>query len=431
MSKNRSALIWIGLPVAGLAVGLVLMRGDEPVRESPLVPSRAAGDAIKPRVVNAHALLEWGRQETPLAVVESMRDELPNGLALAMIPLLVDWEGSELEGESPFVLVRNVRVAGNPVSGRLVFATVRIPLDGIRRVEWCLTLSATSRFLGHGQLRFVFEPDRRPTVFDGSGRPFAMAPHLDDFILSFETWREPRTRFEASKGLDPDAYALTARAFGGAQRFLEDSMRGTPWICYPIDLPDVATAKPTVLLTGLLFGDSLARRMIHAMVEEGQLEVPGVEELVDFTEDDLAQVRAVFSEEKLPADPMTSLMGQADLSYHLLKASCIVHALTVVQIALNRIYSDHDLGDPPRLDIVPKFPGWIDELSTASRADMVKILPGALLFVARHGNVMPLNSWRILDDVGVLERGKDGKPVEYGYDPKAMTPYGLLGDNML
>ena len=434
MAKKTKWLI-AGVVVVAAAWYFLSGPADPGVRLAPLVARLSAARSETPRVVTAKDLLEWGRSATPVAVIKTATDELPNGLALTMFPYIVDWDGSDLTSNDPIVLVRNVSVGGNPIQGENILATVSVPLNGLEELQWCLTQTRNAgnkdTFMGHSQLRFLFHPDQHPVVLNEDGETQRFIPDLDDIVLSWEAWRPPLAQYDPLGGLDPETYALTARAYSGVQRFLIDALSNNPWVCYPVVLPETEEAVRDVFLTGLLMGDALARRMVAAMVDDGDLVVPDIDELTDFSEDDLDQVRAIFSNSRLPDDPLADLMGEADLSYHLLLRSCITQSLAAIQLGLIRTHDRHDLGPPPRMNIVPgNLPGWIDDLATASRSTLITRLPGALLYVARNQQILPSAAFRVLDEAGLLFQ-EDGAPVSYYYHVESTTPYGELRDNLM
>ncbi|MBK1632748.1 hypothetical protein CKO31_18755 [Thiohalocapsa halophila] len=433
MTKRAHHLI-IGLVI--LFAGLMLWLTPPPLNTpAPPVPRLADPDSREIRARSPLDLLEWGRDPTPLFLVSVPEDVLPNGLALSMVPFFVDWERSLLDGPFAQVRLRNVSVGGNPTAGENLLGTVQIPLRGVTDVQWCLTPDRNAKgkdtAMGHAQLRFVFAEDAQPVVLGRDGRPQRLLRPLDDLVLSWEAWRPPRTRYDPIAGMDPETYALTARAYSGRTRWLGDALRGNPWRCYPLRLPATGDAAATVLMTGLLMGDALARRTVAAMVERGDLELPGAEALTDFTPADKDAVVAAFSTSALPDDPLTHLMGEAELSYQLLERSCITYSLGVIQLALLRLHAAHDLGPAPRLDIVPRdLPPWVADLATAETGELLGYLPGALLFLARNGQVIPGNAYRILDDAGLLHE-QDGLPLVYEYFFDERTPYGDLRDNLM
>jgi hypothetical protein len=182
-------------------------------REAPLVPRLAPDYPGEPRTADAEELLGWAEQATPLARINTATDRLPNGLALSMLPFMVDWEHSDVDGDAPFLLMRNVNAGGNPVIGENLLATLRIPLDGLDALQWCLTPTRNKKrgkdtFMGHAMLRFLFTKDRT-SGHSGPGRqPLRGALPPDDLMLSWEAWRPPMTSYDGLKGLDPETYTL-------------------------------------------------------------------------------------------------------------------------------------------------------------------------------------------------------------------------------
>lgn len=433
MSKRARSI----LLVLGLILGIALWFTPPPEIDlpAPPVPRLTQPEQQEVRPVSSIALLDWGRHPTPVLMIDVPKDALPNGLALSMLPFLVDWSQTEIAGPDPQVRVRNVSVGGNPTVGENLLATIDVPITGIEDVQWCLTPDRNKKgkdtAMGHAQLRFVFRPDNRPVVLGEDGAPLTLVKPLDDLILSWEAWRPPRTRYDPIAGMDPSTYALTARAYSGKARWLGDALRGNPWHCYPLKLPEVGDAFAAVLMTGLLGGDAMARRTLDAMVQAGELNIPNADELTDFTQADAERIRATFSTDALPEDPLTHLMGKADLSYQLLERSCITQSLGVIQLALIRLHREHDLGPAPDMHIVPKdLPDWVANLSTAGTGEMLGYLPGAVLYVMKNHQIIPGNAYRILEDADLLYE-KDGQPLYYSYFFTEETPYGKLRDNMM
>ncbi len=196
-------------------------------------------------------------------------------------------------------------------------------------------------------------------------------------------------------------------------------------------LPDIDGAPGEALRTALLIGDAMARRGFQTMIENGDLSLEGADEMAEIPEPELAQAASVFSMANLPTDPLTALVGKTELSYQLLERSCITESLGVLQLALDRIYDEHGLGEAPKMEILPKnLPGWINDLSTADTGTLLSHLPGAVVYAVMNPNIVPARSYHILEDAGLLEPGEDG-PLMYYYDPATGTPYGNVKDNMM
>ncbi len=422
---------------AGAALIVVLAGCSEAPPEdapAPLVPRLAATPASEAQILtSAVDLLHYSQQATPVLHVDTGRARLPNQLAASMMPILVDWDR---DPESVRMLrVKNVNVAGNPIVGHNVLATVDVPLDGLREAQWCLTPPRTDDNRdaegGHGQLRFLFDPSLRPVVLDAAGGPMAGIAAVDDLIVSWEAWRPPLVRWTAREGLDPESYALTLRVYTGAKRFLDDAVRNNPWNCYPLNLPGAAEGAVELLYAGLLMGDALARRTIREMVDAGEVEVTD-DMLAAMTAADIERARQVFSAASLPEDPLVALINGADLSYQLIRRSCVTHSLYTVQIGLQRIYRQLNLGEPPELEVLPEdLPDWVDELAHAEQGELLALLPGALLYVAGNATVLPSNAHEILAAGNLLEKDSDGALIRYYYHRGQATPWGPIRDNMM
>ena len=402
--------------------------------QAPLVPRLAQVSAGESQILTgAVDLLEYAQQSTPVIHVDTGRARLPNQLAASMMPILVDWthEG----GAARVMRVKNVNVAGNPIVGHNVLATVDVPMAGVRSAEWCLTPprndSNRDAEGGHGQLRILFEPDQRPVVLDEQGAPMPGIAAVDDLIVSWEAWRPPLVRWTAMDGLNPDSYALTLRVYTGAKRFLDDAVRNNPWNCYPLTLPGGREGAEELLYTGLLMGDALARRTIREMVEAGDVQLTD-SLLGAMPAAALDRAQQTFSEASLPEDPLVSLIGGADLSYQLIRRSCVTHSLYTVQVALQRIHAKLGLGEAPELQVVPEdLPDWVDQLAGADRGELLAVLPGALLYVARNATVLPSNAHLILSAEGLIEQDDAGELIRYYYHRGQDTPWGPIRDNMM
>ncbi|MEM9302757.1 MAG: hypothetical protein AAGE01_11630 [Pseudomonadota bacterium] len=433
MKKLKTILMLVGAMVIGGALWDIL--GPTDMRESPLVERVSQREPEQRRTISAEGLLRWGLDPTPVAVIHTPTDMLPNGLAASMIPVIVDWRNSSLTGDAPALRVRNVNIGGNPVTGDNVLATVQVPLRGIADVQWCLTLDRTGgrdRVMGHSQLRFVFDHEHRPFIPGIQDIAMGIDPHLDDLIVSWEAWRPPQTSWDAVAGLDPETYSLTVRAYAGAQRFLNDALRGNPWVCYPLDLPRPEDAYGTLLGISLAFGDSFMRRVIHEMVENGELVFTDGTDPLQLADAEIAQLQGVFSQTAIPDDPMKELLGQEDLSYQLMTRSCVTLSMMAIQWTLDRVHDRFELGPPVSIQIIPDgLPASLRSLSAEDRSGMLMKLPGTLWFVMQNQSVIPGNAWRILEDAGVLRQDEAGKTVSYYYRIDQVTPYGRLRDNVM
>lgn len=387
--------------------------------------------------MNPDQLLEILEEPYPLLRVHSATDALPSGLALAMIPAIVDWDRSRLEGdEDDYYLVRNVNFGGNAVGGYNILATVKVPRTGVIEAQWVSTLLRVfgkDTPGGHGQLRLIFRKDRRPMVLSHEGTPLSNDPYLDDLIFSFEAWRPPSLHFDPLAGLDPKTYALTMRCYAGTQRFLEDSLRGLSWHCFSLALPPVDEALDELLYTCMTMGDSLARHTFkNLMKNPGRYFNGDPRDYPKPTPEHEEKFREFLLQQSVPEDPISQIMG-GDISYHLLLRSCITMALTIVDACNSRIHQRHpELPEYHSLHVTPgEIPSWASSLAHSNRRNMLMRLPGTVYWLIRNQNVLPDRAHLILQEAGLLQLDEEKKLLKRVYYISEDTPYGRLLDNLM
>ena len=392
-------------------------------------------------VGNGDTLLEWIRCKTPETTVYNPEYRWPDGLATSMTPILVDWENSRWENSGEtissnyYILVRNVYVSGNPILGQTRLATIRIPARGVKTVEFVLVryhLKGLAKTSGHVQLRFVFHENHRPQVLNADGSPDQSQPALDDLIFSWEAWRPSGTAWDFKTGLDSENYKLTARLFAGSQRFLQDALRGAVWDCYPLDLSAHEDAADTVLLTGLLMGDTLGRNLIWNMLEDGLIKDPSDEVKKNWKTKDALQARKTFTWEEIPEYPGKIHSKEIDPGYHALQRSCINLTLEQIDLAMERVYEKHNLEPRTRIHLTQEtIPRWFDDVVEGNGWGTLYRAPHALFWLMGHKEVLPYKSYRPLEKAGVLQLDKKGKPIFYRYGHKASSPYGPLNEKIM
>ncbi|MEM8954056.1 MAG: hypothetical protein AAGD22_07905 [Verrucomicrobiota bacterium] len=442
MAHSRGATPIRNIVIIGLLLvaGLAFLRiGRERLNDpAPLTPRAAAIQSMtEPRKADAQSLLAWSRRNTPILSINSPVDALPNGLAMAMAPFLVDWEKSQLEGKpDDFYLVHNVVVGGNQVRGTVLLGTVRVPANGVESVEWNLVISRvkgrdTPR--GHAQLRFIFKKDALPVVLDQNGNALHDNAEIDDLVFSWEAWRPPGTRWGMIPGLDPETFALTVRCYDGAERFLNDAVFGHAWACYPLDLPSVPGAERDQLHTCMILGDALARRTAQAILDEDSEYDTGFqpEEIAH----EMAKLRQQFSKDSMPDEPLIYHAGNKDLSYHLLLRSCITQALAAVDLGMEKTFYENDLGERPSLRYIPEtLPDWICDLAhgrnTENRPSLLAKIGPTIRWLTENSQVIPGNAYRILDEGGLLQHDDKDNLVRFYYRVDLTTPYGAVPINV-
>ena len=295
------------------------------------------------REISASEVLEWSRTDTPMVRVETARDELPGGLAMAMAPLMVHWNASSLGfGANDYYLVHNVNVFSNPIEGTTTLATVRVPAAGVESIEFVMVLSKVAKTqteFGHAQLRFIFEAKKRPVILSIEGKPIPHRAEMKDLVLSWEAWRSPGASFDPVAGLDPQRYALSLRCFNGSVRYMSDSLFERPWTCYPIQLPDLPNAANEFLYVGLLLGDAVARQTIFGLLDR-QIEA-GRNMPEDYSEPEAsewAEVKDAIKRENLPDDSIRDMLSGNRFGNGGLSRSKHLHGLLH---PLDRDFGDH------------------------------------------------------------------------------------------
>lgn len=386
------------------------------------------------REIQATELLEWARSEASWRQVDS-RHVLPGGLALAMVPVLVNWRGSSL-GFRPedYYLAHNINLFNNPVGGVTLLGAVRIPSVSVERVEFVEVMSKVANrevdVAAHAMLRFVFKEDRRPLVLTQAN---AITPSLElhDLVLSWEAWRPPAIGFDPVEGLDPARYALSLRAYAGFCRCMNDAILDRPWRCYSLQLPDIPHFADELLYVSLLLGDAVARHTIGGLLDRPiatEKDVPA--DYKDPGTENWEMVKSALGELGLAEDPIQEILD-GKISYQLILRSCVTMALTSIDSTLVRSYRRAGLGESPRIRITPEsIPGLLDELAQGHRMGALLRVPTALQWLMHHQSVLPGKSHLLLDEIGLLERDQ-GRIVKRHYDNRIESPYGRPKDHLI
>jgi len=82
------------------------------------------------RTANVRDVVAYSKMAATTYRVRSTRDILPGGYSLAMAPILIDWDLTDIPGGD--IVVRNVNHGGNPVSGITVLRSARIRLHKVK-----------------------------------------------------------------------------------------------------------------------------------------------------------------------------------------------------------------------------------------------------------------------------------------------------------
>ncbi|MEM8954614.1 MAG: hypothetical protein AAGD22_10725 [Verrucomicrobiota bacterium] len=378
--------------------------------------------SLEPSEVDIEAVRRVLHRVVPVTPVDILSDTLSDGLSMAMIPLRVDWP--EEDGDDP--VVHRVNVSSNPVTGRLNLGSFCVPFGGVSGAE-LVTVNVKALGLdtpaAHCQLRFLFEEGNGPMAVDMEGRLLEPEIRIPDLVISWEAWRPPGEGFHFRQGLDETMYSLTPRAYEGAQRFLEDGLKDMSWNCRPLDLPGGKESYRELLLTALQAADGMTRSQVGM-----RLEWDAAEDLDDDTRQSLEEwARAAPGSN----EAIEEILG-GDLSYQLLKRSCITMAFFTVDLCLKRLHLLGRINERPVIKVLPDtLPGWLDDLAHAKGRSLGRSLGRIIRFVHQNSTIVPGSSYRILEDAGLL-RQDGGKTVVHHYFIRSgKSPYGPLKDRLI
>jgi hypothetical protein len=387
------------------------------------------------RTLSISQLRSWAEDKDQVIRVRSNRDLLPEKHLAARAPVLVDWRSSQLHGDEPFAILRNVNYGGNPLERTTTLHSVRMPLDGVDHVEFTLVpLAPAGRNLPvqHGHLRFVFKPTRRPTLLTLETSSAGADAHLDDLVLSWEPWRFVDDGFNFIKALGDD-FDLSLRAYAGAQRYLEDTLEGHEWYSYRLQLPGGAEGVFELLKVALVLGDGAARRIISRLLNEGEaawLEKapPGQADTASLRADWQELRRQIEGAEPPQLDALA--LGDDDLTYQTLLRSCAALARYTVLLATHRLV-DRGLDASVNLAKLPPAvlgttEPWMQSVPKSDLRGLFMRAPSALRFIAHNPQVVPSQIPRELDQAGLLIR-KGGKPWLLRFGQKSLKPYSSDG----
>ena len=304
----------------------------------------------------------------------------------------------------------------------------------VESIEFVFVKSKVARIetdAGHVLLRFIFRDDMCPVILGLDGKPITNNASFKDLVLSWEAWRPPATGYDPVAGLNPEKYALTLRCLNGSVRCLSDAILDRPWACYPLRIPDVPGAAAEMLYIGLLLGDVVARQTITTLldrqIKEGQ-NLP--EDYSSLESHEWSAIKDWLESEDIPENPIQEILD-GKTRYHTLLRSCVTMALTTIDWANARICRRAQLPDPERIRVTPKsFPSLIDDFAHGKRSATLVRIPAALHWLMHHQTVLPGKAWKLLDEVGLLQR-RDGRVIENHYDNRQESPYGRLEDHLI
>jgi hypothetical protein len=381
------------------------------------------------RTLPPERIMNW--MEDPHAYIRlaTYRDVLPGDWAAYMVPGLVDWRASRLSGAAGSYTIRNVNYGGNIVAGFTDLVTAEMPVDSLEEVQFILVpldRMGTRGLVDHAMLRFVFN-ERSPIRITSGGNTDSSRT-AGDFLISWEAWRSPGHPFNLIEGFNPDAFKLIPRFYIGAHRFLEDSVKGRQWNCYPLDMPGGEVGRAEVaretLATVLAHLDHGLDHSSIAAADTRHDNLSRQEERCA-PETSWEDIADVLRSNRLPESPIDD-MPHIYTSYQLLLRSCATMVLHSIELAAKRMAAHGVLGPEGTaafdgLEIIKPVP-WLEALGRSDLKSIVRQATYAIWWIARHQEVIPTKIPGILRKAGMLKM-QGGTPVMHHYFSGAQSPY--------
>ena len=379
-----------------------------------------------PETLDARDVAAFIDSEATTFRIRTTRDVLPGGYSAAMTPLLVDWDKSDVSpgGE---ILLLNINHGGNPVSGVTELRSALIRPDRIKKVQFVMVPLGGPEAISHGMVRFIFEEGG--AEFSGGDRGVAGKPEkLEDLMISWEAWRAPGVDYKMMKGMDPETYELTCRAYSGPQRFLEDALMNRDWNVFELNLPGGREGCIELFKVALALGDGASRHSIVWMIEDAERKWKK-EGLDSETEHDAVPEVWRALKERAGAgsapvdDPRADMTGRT--GYQSLIRSCATMALYSVDLTVARLIEagyPHEGLRPTQNPEMQEEPAWMVELGSADIAGILKRTPKALAYARENPTVIPGNIPKALEEAGLFVM-ENGKPWNKRYSMQGDTPW--------
>ena len=386
------------------------------------------------RELSPDQLIQWVDDRTSVMRLHTDRDVLPGGYMAALSPLLIAWPASEVSSQSATVVVRNVNYGGNPFERITVLRSLRLSMEAVEAVELLLVPIGRMGTRGpahHVQLRFIFEEGNEPVLLDLADTHTGTDPHVPDLVLSLETWRSPKTSLDRRASLGLRDLALSLRAYTGAQRYLEDTIRGRSWQAYRLKLPGGRRGVRELLAVCLTLGDGLARNALGKLLKSGEESWMERAPAADAGEAlrRWRELEAKLSRDSGLEDRMAPV-PEGTPKYHGLLRSCATVTRYLIFLAVSRLVQRDEAGDFDSAQLPSEYfaqdEPWMGEAASGDLLSVFMCAPSALRFFIRNPASRPRKLPEELDSVGLLEH-RDGQRVETVYGRKAVRPYGSDG----
>ncbi len=367
-------------------------------------------------------------------------DVLPGGYAAAMAPLMIEWKASRPFEKNGYVIIHNLNHGGNPVDGTTVLCSAKVPLHGVKAVEFILLpLDNIGRegLVQHGQLRFVFEDDNPVELLNYGNQEMGSDRKIWDLVFSWEAWRPPNVGYNVKTGMDPSSYMLTPRVFSGPTRFLDDALGERDWFSYRLRLPNGKQGLVELLKTNLALCDGVARHTVSDILEQSEEEwasqAPQKENDSEAQLADWKELRDVVAPHPAISDTLINL-PERDMAYQTILRSCATMALYTINVAVERLAADGFTdGLNKEHQMLPDLghqEAWMTELADTNLKGIFLRAPSILRYLRANPQAFPKNIPKQLEQAGLLEM-KDGKVHKLHYRLSKITPYGTLQENLI
>jgi hypothetical protein len=387
------------------------------------------------RTLSPKQLLAWAEGGAHAARLRTFRDVIPQGFMAALAPAIVDWQRSSPFEDDPFVVLRNVNYGGNPLEKTINLQQVHVPLTGVAFAEFILvpsTRGGQHALAHHAQLRFVFEPESRPVLLDLADSPVGSASRIPDLVLSWETWHESSVRYSGFKGLDPSSYRLSMRAYAGPQRYLEDTLRGRPWLAYRLRIPGGMQGATELLKVVLAIGDGVARDTISQLLElgeEGWAQNTPPADADPAAKAEWQRLRELAKQRHKVGDNRLVLSNEQQ-GYQTLVRSCATLArytvLTAAKRMIHRGCEDGVNEDKVPEPLMSEPAEWMKAVAHTNLWGLFVRAPLALAYIIRNPSAVPEKIPHELAAAGLIER-RDGKAWMMKYAHHENSPYDRSG----
>ena len=386
------------------------------------------------RHLTPEQLLQWADDRAGVMRLNTDRDVLPGGYMAAHAPIMVAWPATEVYAEGVTAVVRNVNYGGNPFERKTILHSLRFAIEDVESAELILVPSREFGRRGpihHVQIRYLFEAGKEPVLLNLADTRTGSDARIPDLVLSWESWRPPDKPFNLREGLDESAYGLSLRAFAGAQRYLEDTIRQRKWYAYRLRLPGGQRGIAELLGISLALGDSVARDTIAKLLEVDEqawlAQAPNANAAAAIGRWQALKTRLPREtefEDHLPPIP------EGETTYHALVRSCATLSRYLILLAAQRMVERGEDGGFEAAKLPEPALGepqpWMKEVTSTDLLGIFMRAPAALRFLLTHPESVPSQLPDELDAAGLLEH-RDGKRVEIVYGRDETRPYDSSG----